>query len=104
MSVLDEREMNRLENMAGLRLEPEEREQLRVDLERVLGYFQLLQNMEGSGAKPLSRVAQQPEAWREDRVEPSLPRTEVLGQVQEAWQGYFAVPPVQEGREKKAGG
>lgn len=101
MSVLSEQQMKRLEAMAGLRLDPEERQELLADLERMLSYFQVLEELDTAGIPPFAPPARRGEAWREDEVVPSLPQEEALGRAPEVRDGYFAVPPVfDESREE----
>jgi len=101
VSIVDDHEMKRLEELAGLRLTPAEREELRVELERVLYRFRSLQECDNQGIPPTTREARPVESCRNDTVEPSLPQEEVLRRAPQVRDGYFAVPPLQrEPRER----
>lgn len=92
--MIDEATMAKVEALAGLRLTPEEREQLRADLAKILAYFQKLQEVNTEGVTPFSPLPGQTNALREDEPGPSLPQEEALRNAPESEGGYFRVPPL----------
>jgi aspartyl-tRNA(Asn)/glutamyl-tRNA(Gln) amidotransferase subunit C len=92
--MIDERTMARIEELAGLRLSPEERESLRADLTRILDYFQKLQELPTEDVPPFSALPGRTNAWREDIPEESLPEEEALRGAPRKEDGHFSVPPV----------
>jgi aspartyl-tRNA(Asn)/glutamyl-tRNA(Gln) amidotransferase subunit C len=83
--------------LARLDLSQSELEQYRSQLGVILDHAARVQSLEGEPevdvAHPLGIV----NAFREDRLRPSLDRDEVLNQAPETENGYFVVPPALEG-------
>lgn len=92
--MIDEKVMVKVEALAGLRVTPEERERLRVDLEKILAYFQKLGEVPTEGVPPFSPLPGVVNAFREDEPAPSLPQEEALRNAPEKEDGFFAVPPL----------
>lgn len=92
--MIDEKIMAKVEALAGLRLSPAERERLRADLEKILAYFQKLQEIPTEGVPPFSPLPGVANAFREDEPGPSLPQGEALKNAPEKEDGFFAVPPL----------
>lgn len=86
--------MAKIEALAGLHLTPEEREALRADLERILAYFQKLQEVDTQGVPPFSPLPGQVNVLREDEPRASLSQEEALRNAPDAVDGYFRVPPL----------
>ncbi len=94
--MVDDNEMRRLEESAGLRLTSTEKEELREEIERVLLRFHSLEKLDTEGPVPCPRAAQPGETCRDDTVSPSLSQKEALLRAPEACEGYFVVPPLRE--------
>ncbi len=92
--MIDEEMLAKVEGLAGLDLTPEEREQLRMDLTKILAYFQKLQEVDTHGVPPFSPLPGQVNVLREDEPAGSLPPEEVVRNAPEAVDGYFRVPPL----------
>lgn len=91
---LTDMQFNDLEALARVDLEPEERDRLRLQLDRIIGFFRKLQEVEiagtdGSGAA--GGTVTQPAA---DEPGDCLDREEVLGQAPDREGGFFRVPSV----------
>ncbi|MFN3346368.1 MAG: Asp-tRNA(Asn)/Glu-tRNA(Gln) amidotransferase subunit GatC [Candidatus Bipolaricaulaceae bacterium] len=92
--MIDEALMAKIEALAGLRLTPEEREALRADLEKILAYFQKLQEVQTQGVPPFSPLPGQTNVLREDEPGASLSQEAALRNAPDAVDGYFRVPPL----------
>ncbi|MBC7093852.1 Asp-tRNA(Asn)/Glu-tRNA(Gln) amidotransferase subunit GatC [Candidatus Bipolaricaulota bacterium] len=92
--MIDENVMAKVEALAGLRLSPEERERLRADLERILAYFQKLQEVPTEGVPPFSPLPEVRNVLRPDEPGPSLSQEEALQNAPEKEDGFFSVPPL----------
>jgi aspartyl-tRNA(Asn)/glutamyl-tRNA(Gln) amidotransferase subunit C len=116
---LDEGTLAHLGRLARIRLTPEEAEQLRHDLARILAYVAALDSIDTGGPSPAPTgpgvqearegrpeqrgQPERPEHLREDRVEPGLTQEEALTPAPEVLDGHFAVPAVLEaGRRRRA--
>ena len=91
---ITERLMQRLEELAGFKLSPKEREALREDLARILSYFRKLQELDTEGVPPYEPLPGVRNVLREDEPEESLSQEEALKNAPSFEEGYFKVPRV----------
>ena len=87
-------EVEHVARLARLALSDEEKEQMRSQLDRILGYIEKLNQLETSGVEPTSHVIPMTNVFREDAVVPSLPRGEALGNAPDPHEGFFRVPRI----------
>ncbi|MFH7326505.1 Asp-tRNA(Asn)/Glu-tRNA(Gln) amidotransferase subunit GatC [Desulfurivibrio sp. C05AmB] len=80
--------------LARLELEPEEVEGLAAELSNILQYVDKLSELDTTGVEPLSNALAEVNAFREDEVQPSLPRQEALANAPRATSEAFVVPRV----------
>jgi aspartyl-tRNA(Asn)/glutamyl-tRNA(Gln) amidotransferase subunit C len=83
--------------LSRLALDSEELEQYRRQLGVILDHAAKVQSLDTSGVSPTAHPLGFVNAYRPDRVEPSLDRAEVMAQAPESRNGYFVVPPALEG-------
>ena len=90
-------DVERMAELAHLKLKPEETTRLLTDLNEILDYVAELNELDTAGVEPLAQVneladfASQP---RPDVREPSLPRTVVMAEAPETDGVFFKVPKV----------
>jgi aspartyl-tRNA(Asn)/glutamyl-tRNA(Gln) amidotransferase subunit C len=98
---MDRAQMEHLAKLASLSLTNDEAETLTHEVEASLRYVDELNQLDTSSVEPTANVypagyheARQSgrTAWREDVIEPSLPREEALAQAPAAGESGFAVP------------
>jgi aspartyl-tRNA(Asn)/glutamyl-tRNA(Gln) amidotransferase subunit C len=88
---LTDMEFGDLEALARIDLDPEERDRLRLQLDRILGFLHKIAEVDtGSGTEEVSSTVL-PSA---DEPHECLDREEVLGQAPDRENGFFRVPPV----------
>ena len=92
MKRLDDETLDALARLARIELDPVEREGLRRDLERVLGYVASLAELDTGEAGGMSRPQGRENVLREDEVRESLPAEVALALAPESEEGYFRVP------------
>lgn len=78
--------------LARLKLEPEEKEQMTKELEQILAYMDVLNQVDTRGAEPVSQSIRLKNVLREDTVQPSMDRAELLKNAPEADGETFLVP------------
>lgn len=83
--------------LARLDLTEGELEGYKTQLGAILDHAAMVQSLEGDPAVEASHPLEFENAFREDAIQPSLDREEVLAQAPEARDGYFVVPPTLEG-------
>jgi aspartyl-tRNA(Asn)/glutamyl-tRNA(Gln) amidotransferase subunit C len=82
--------------LARLGLDEEERERLRAELDQILGYMQVLQQLDTSAIPPTAQVIPLHNVMRLDVVAPSLSVAETLANAPAREDDYFRVAPVLE--------
>jgi aspartyl-tRNA(Asn)/glutamyl-tRNA(Gln) amidotransferase subunit C len=91
---VDEADIRRLEELAGLRLSAAERDALRGDLARILAYVERLGELDLEGAPSQSHPRVEAMPRRPDLPRPSLPRDLVLDQAPDTVGGHLLGPPL----------
>lgn len=100
---IGEDELERLESLARIRIDPADRKGLREDLSRIIGFVGRLGKWSGGIARrggPGPSEAGRTR-MRKDAVTPCLPRDEVLSMAPDPDGPYFRVPPVIESDDAK---
>lgn len=78
--------------LAKLALSPEEKEQAKRDMEKMLDYVDCLQELNTEGVEPLSHIFPIQNVFREDEVTNGDEREELLANAPETKEGAFVVP------------
>jgi aspartyl-tRNA(Asn)/glutamyl-tRNA(Gln) amidotransferase subunit C len=91
MEIRDD-EIRRLESLAALRLDTEEREILRAQLSRILDYVRQLESLDLDAVPPTTHVLPSNQPLRADETRPSLPREQMLGNAPDQRDGHYRVP------------
>ena len=87
-------EVQHVAHLARLRLSPEELEQLRSELSRILDYMDMLKEVDVSSVAPTAQVTDAVNVVRDDEVRPSLPREDVLANAPDQRDGMFRVKAI----------
>lgn len=86
----------RVARLARLDLPPEELESYGAQLELILEHAALVQSLPTDGVAPTSHPLPQRNVFREDVVEESLDRDEVMSQAPDREDDFFRVPQILE--------
>lgn len=78
--------------LAKLELSAEEREQAKKDMDRMLDYIDMLNDLDTDGVEPLSHVFPAQNVFREDVVENGDDRENMLANAPGEKDGMFVVP------------
>ena len=92
-------EVQRVAELAHLKLTPEETGSMLHDLNAILDYVAELNQLDTSGVAPLEQISElggaaSASAPRPDQPRPSLDRTAVMAEAPESDQSFFKVPKV----------
>ena len=87
-------EVEHVARLARLRLSDEELEQMRTDLSRILGYIDMLKEVDVSDVPPTAQVTDLFNVMREDQARPALPREDALANAPEQQDGMFRVKAI----------
>ncbi len=87
-------DVEHIAELARLGLAPDEISHYRDQLAAILEYAAVLQEVDTSAISPTATVLPLRNVMRDDDVEPSLPRGDVLANAPDALDGYFRVRAV----------
>jgi aspartyl-tRNA(Asn)/glutamyl-tRNA(Gln) amidotransferase subunit C len=87
-------EVEHVAHLARLRLSAEELEKMRTDLSNILGYIDILKEVDVSDVAPTAQVTDLFNIMRDDEVGPSLPREDVLANAPDQRDGMFRVKAI----------
>jgi aspartyl-tRNA(Asn)/glutamyl-tRNA(Gln) amidotransferase subunit C len=91
---LSKEEVLHIAQLARLQLNPEEVELIARQMNDILIYMEQLNGLDTAGVDPTSHALHVSNAFREDRVQPSLPLEESLAIAPEQGRSAFVVPKV----------
>ncbi len=81
--------------LARLDIAPEARERLQRDMESIIGYIELLGELDVTGIEPTAHACELHNVWREDEACEPAGRDAMLANAPETLQGILVkVPPV----------
>lgn len=86
--------VDKLAALAKLKFEADEKEAIRADLQKILGFMQKLDELDTTGVKPLVYISDAVNVLREDVVIQDTPRETALQNAPEHDGVYFHVPKV----------
>ena len=91
-------QVKQVARLARLRLSDAEVERLAQQMGNVLGYVELLKEVDTTGVEPLAHAIDVQNVLRADKVTPSLPREAALANAPKSDDRYFLVPQILAGR------
>jgi aspartyl-tRNA(Asn)/glutamyl-tRNA(Gln) amidotransferase subunit C len=91
---LSTEEVTHVARLARLRLEPSELEQMRGQLNAILDYIAMLQEVDVSGVPPTAQVTGLTTVLRDDAVTTGLSQEQALANAPAQRNGMFQVRPV----------
>ena len=93
MEVNDEL-VEKLARLARLRFDDTEKEEIRSDLQRMIGFVEKLNELDLQGTEPLLHMSTESNVLREDEVAGSISREEALKNAPMQDGKFFKVPKV----------
>ncbi|MCC8023317.1 MAG: Asp-tRNA(Asn)/Glu-tRNA(Gln) amidotransferase subunit GatC [Clostridiales bacterium] len=81
-----------LESLARIELDAAQKEKISGELQEILSYMDLLNELDTADVEPMSHAFPVTNAYREDVVRPSRPTGEILQNAPEQKDGCFLVP------------
>jgi aspartyl-tRNA(Asn)/glutamyl-tRNA(Gln) amidotransferase subunit C len=86
--------IDHLAHLSYLHFEGEEREAIRQDLEKMIGFVEKLQELDTTGVEPLRHMSYEINKLRADELEGSISREEALQNAAHHNEEFFLVPKV----------
>ena len=87
-------EVRHLAELSELKLSDHELTSLGADIDKIVGYINQLNELDTTGVAPTFQLTGLKNVWREDKVEPQLPREQLLALAPDSAQGQVKVPKV----------
>ncbi len=95
MSTITTDDVRHLAQLSNLQISDEETENLRGDLENILGYIEQLSDLDTTGVEPTYQVTALENVWRDDEVEDGgVTREKLLNLAPEQADNSVKVPKV----------
>jgi len=91
---MDSKEINHLLELARIELSSQEQEKIALDLEKILDYVKQLQELDTTGAEPMTGGTSIQNICREDEVHEQKENDELKKSAFSTEKGYFKVPPI----------
>lgn len=86
--------IDNLANLSRLHFSAEEKEEIKKDLQRMIGFVEKLQEVDTTGVEPLLHMTEVMNVYREDVVQGSMSKETALQNAPSSNEGYFSVPKV----------
>ena len=87
-------DVKHIAKLARIELKEAELEKFRSDLNKVLGYIEVLKTVDTTGVEPLASVTGLENAWREDEVEESALQKDIIDNAPEKMGRFIKVKKV----------
>jgi len=81
-----------LEELGKIRLQDDEKEKAKEDLQKILAYMDTLSELDTDGVEPMSHAFANENVFREDEVQPSADRDLLLSNSRRKKDGSYMVP------------
>jgi aspartyl-tRNA(Asn)/glutamyl-tRNA(Gln) amidotransferase subunit C len=86
--------IDKLSNLARLEFNPEEKEEIKKDLQRMIHFVEKLSELDTTGVEPLLHMSHEMNVLRDDRPQGSVSREDALSNAPATDGTYFKVPKV----------
>ncbi|MDP4149071.1 MAG: Asp-tRNA(Asn)/Glu-tRNA(Gln) amidotransferase subunit GatC [Bacteroidota bacterium] len=86
--------IDNLSHLARLEFSPEEKEEIKKDLQRMIHFVEKLSELDTRGVEPLLHMSHETNVLREDRLQGSISREDALSNAPATDGTYFTVPKV----------
>ena len=86
--------IDKLANLAKLKFDPQEKDAITDDLEKMIGFIKKMDELDTTGVEPLLHMSPNVNVLREDVIQGSISNAEVLKNASVSASPYFIVPKV----------
>ena len=93
-SKISEKEVEHIANLARIELTEEEKRNFTEQFNTILEYFEIINDLDTEDVPPTSHVLDVTNAFREDKVSPSLAVEEDLKNASKKERGFFKAPKI----------
>lgn len=86
--------IDKLANLAKLKFDTKEKETIKNDLEKIIGFIKKMDELDTTGVEPLLHMSANVNVLREDVIQCSISNAEALENAEVSASPYFIVPKV----------
>jgi aspartyl-tRNA(Asn)/glutamyl-tRNA(Gln) amidotransferase subunit C len=86
--------VDKLSNLAQLQFSETEKEEIKADLNKMIGFIEQLEKIDTTGIEPLLHISDAVNVLREDKIAGSISREEALLNAPSSDGQFFTVPKV----------
>lgn len=86
--------INKLANLSRLDFKDEEKQEMKTELEKMIGFIDKLNELDTSGVEPLLHMSENQNIFREDEVKGELDKKDVFKNAPVHDENFFKVPKV----------
>jgi len=90
------KDVEHVARLARLDLGPEEKERMRLELDRILTYIDKLRAIDTRSVEPTSHAVPMTNVMRDDVTRPSFPQSDMLANAPDRSGDFFRVPKISE--------
>ena len=91
---VDDALIEKLAELSMLKFNEVEKEEIKADLQKMIGFIDKLQELDTTGVEPLMHMTEEHNVLRDDEVGPMLNQQEALKNAMHHDNHYFKVPKV----------
>jgi aspartyl-tRNA(Asn)/glutamyl-tRNA(Gln) amidotransferase subunit C len=91
---VDDALIEKLAELSMLKFNDAEKEEIKADLQKMIGFIDKLRELDTTGVEPLMHMSDEVNVLREDIAGPMLTQNEALGNALHHDDQYFKVPKV----------
>ena len=91
---VDDELVNNIAKLARLEFKEEEKEEIKIDLQKMISFIEKLNELDTTGVEPLLHMGENVNALREDEVKGSITREEAFLNAPNHDGQFFKVPKV----------
>lgn len=92
--MVSKEDVKYIAELCKLKFSEEELEEFTAEFCRIIGFVELLKEVDTEGVEATYHVSPKIQPLREDKIEPSLSREKVLQNAPEEQYGYFKLPRI----------
>jgi aspartyl-tRNA(Asn)/glutamyl-tRNA(Gln) amidotransferase subunit C len=86
--------LDKLSNLAQLQFSETEKDEIKADLNKMIGFIEQLEKIDTTGVEPLLHISDAVNVLREDKIAGSISREEALLNAPSSDGQFFTVPKV----------
>ncbi|NQT26060.1 Asp-tRNA(Asn)/Glu-tRNA(Gln) amidotransferase subunit GatC [candidate division KSB1 bacterium] len=94
MAKISDQDVEKIAQLAKLKITESEKESYRSHLEEIVSYVEKLNELDTDDVDPTFSVQQRKQVLRPDETKPSLPREDALKNAPSQANGFFRVPKI----------